>query len=91
MVGFTDADDNVGNRRLHVDRGNIGDSWVVLAGSFNGGALVLESGERFSRVGHLYRIPYNRKHWVEAFRGLRYSVVMYRKAADLAARGGARR
>ena len=55
-------------------------SWLLLLGDFTGGALVFDSGERFSqrRIWHnIYgRIP----HWNEPHRGTKYSIIVCRGA-----------
>ena len=63
--------------RPHLDSGNEGLSLVVAFGSYVGGELVIE-GTKYD-IKHTYIINdfTNKLHWVEPFKGNRYSLVFY--------------
>ena len=63
----------------HRDSRNSSPSHVMLLGDFTGGALALETGERFEEKG-VWHGPFDftkTTHWVEPFEGTRHSLVAF--------------
>ena len=60
----------------HVDKNNVGPSYIIALGNFTGGDLVIE-GERFNISNKWKWFNGNLGHWVEPFEGERYSLVYF--------------
>jgi len=74
------------NRNLrtypHRDVGNEGPSMILFLGRFEGGALVLETGDRFEEAGRLRVFDGRLLHWNEPITGgTKYSVVFYNRGS----------
>jgi hypothetical protein len=70
------------NRNVTCEKhrdGNEGHSWVLWLGDFSGGALVFDSGERFTERGVWHKINGRTPHWNEPHEGTKYGVVLYRR------------
>ena len=63
----------------HVDKNNVGESYVCYFGDFSGGALILENGKRFEGKGkwHGSFDGATIEHWNEPHEGVKYSVVAF--------------
>ena len=75
------------NRNLrtypHRDVGNEGPSMILFLGRFEGGALVLETGERFEEPGRLRVFDGRLLHWNEAITGgTKYSIIYYNRGSQ---------
>ena len=66
----------------HRDKGNYGPSYVLFLGTFEGGALCFETGERYDQRG-VWQGPFLGSdviHWNEPITsGTKYSVVAYNR------------
>ena len=64
----------------HRDKGNYGPSYALFLGTFEGGALCFETGERYEQRG-VWQGPFlgsDLTHWNEAIiSGTKYSVIAY--------------
>ena len=56
-----------------------GPSYILLLGSFTGGALKVEGESSFRDIGVLHQFDGTKMHHVEEFTGLRISIVFYTK------------
>ena len=66
----------------HVDKNNVGMSLAISIGRFTGGRLVCETDDPYVLHAHkTQRRPVifdgHRPHWVEPYKGTRYSVILY--------------
>ena len=83
MVG--PGDRNHDNRNVvcapHVDRNNSEYSWIIFLGTFEGGALLFEDGQRIEKPYERHRIRASELlHWNEPITsGTKFSVILYRK------------
>ena len=55
--------------KRHVDRRNMDGSWIVLLGSFTGGALCFDDGRKISETCRCFPFNGHHHHWVEPFEG----------------------
>jgi hypothetical protein len=61
----------------HMDKGNLGDSWLVAFGDYTGGALMFNEEEIDVKYTP-FRANFTKyEHWVQPFEGERYSLVYY--------------
>ena len=60
----------------HVDKNNVGPSYVIALGDFTGGDLVIE-GEEFIIRNKWKKFDGRRAHWITPFKGTRYSLVFF--------------
>jgi len=60
----------------HIDKNNVGPSYIIALGNFTGGALVIE-GERFNIFNTWKHFDGTLGHWVEPFEGERFSLVYF--------------
>ena len=60
----------------HIDKNNVGESYIVALGDFEGGELVIE-GEPFNIKDTWKIFDGNCGHWVNPFVGTRYSLVFF--------------
>ena len=60
----------------HVDKNNVGPSYIIALGDFKGGDLVIE-GESTSILNNWKRFDGTNGHWVTPFSGTRYSLVYF--------------
>ena len=63
--------------KRHVDSRNMDGSWIVLLGSFTGGALCFDDGRRISDTGRWFPFDGHHPHWVEPFEGDRFSIILF--------------
>jgi hypothetical protein len=63
--------------KRHVDRRNMDGSWIVLLGSFTGGALCFDDGRKISETCRWFPFDGHHHHWVEPFEGDRYRVILF--------------
>ena len=63
----------------HKDRGNIGSFGLMFLGTFTGGVLLTETGDRFEERGVWHRYEGSKvAHWNEPITdGTKYAIVMY--------------
>jgi hypothetical protein len=60
----------------HIDRNNIGPSYIISLGDYTGGELVVE-GKKFNIKNKWKKFDGTKGHWVEPFKGTRYSLVFF--------------
>ena len=60
----------------HVDKNNIGLSYIIALGNFTGGELILE-GKHHNIKNNFLKFDGRLGHWVEPFSGTRYSLVFF--------------
>jgi len=60
----------------HIDRNNVGPSFIIALGDFTGGELVVE-GEKFDVKNKFVEFDGTKGHWTEDFKGERYSLVFF--------------
>jgi hypothetical protein len=60
----------------HVDKNNVGPSYIIALGDFTGGKLVIE-GKEFNIKNRWKKFNGTLGHWVEPFKGTRYSLVYF--------------
>lgn len=60
----------------HIDKNNVGPSYIIALGDFSGGKLVLE-GEEIDIHNKWLKFDGRLGHWVTPFTGTRYSVVYF--------------
>ena len=61
----------------HVDRNNIGTSWILFLGNLLGGALCFSDGRRISEQGVWHEFDGKIQHWNEHHEGTKYSIILY--------------
>jgi hypothetical protein len=60
----------------HVDKNNMGPSYIIGLGDYTGGELVIE-GKAFNIRNRFKRFDGTKGHWVNDFQGERYSLVYF--------------
>ena len=60
----------------HVDKNNVGPSYVIALGDFTGGHIVVEGREKDIRNTFL-KFDGTKGHWITPFKGTRYSIVYF--------------
>ena len=60
----------------HVDKNNIGSSYIIALGEFIGGELVIE-GKKYKIHNRWKHFDGTKGHWVNDFKGTRYSLVFF--------------
>ena len=60
----------------HVDKNNVGPSYVIALGDFTGGDLVIE-GKEYSIKNKFKKFNGTKGHWITPFKGTRYSIVYF--------------
>lgn len=60
----------------HVDKNNVGPSYIIGLGNYTGGELVIE-GKRHNIKNRWKYFDGNKGHWVEPFQGTRYTLVFF--------------
>lgn len=60
----------------HVDKNNVGPSYIIALGDFTGGELVVE-GTEFNIKNRWKKFDGRRAHWIKPFKGTRYSLVFF--------------
>jgi hypothetical protein len=60
----------------HIDKNNVGQSYIIGFGNYTGGELVVE-GKFFNIKNRWKKFDGNKGHWVEPFEGTRYSLVFF--------------
>ena len=60
----------------HVDKNNVGPSYVIALGDFDGGKLVIE-GKEYNIKNRFKKFNGTLGHWVTPFKGTRYSLVFF--------------
>jgi hypothetical protein len=66
--------------KRHKDS-NVGHSWIIFLGDFEGGALCFEDGTKLEKPYIWYKIDGQIPHWNEPHTGCKYSIVLYRRGA----------
>lgn len=66
----------------HTDRYNDGESYFLMLGDFEGGALVFEDGRRIESAGQWHKFDGKVPHWNEAHIGDKYSIVLFRPTKE---------
>jgi hypothetical protein len=60
----------------HVDKNNVGPSYVIALGDFTGGNLVVE-GKEHNIHNRFLKFDGTKGHWITPFNGTRYSLVFF--------------
>ena len=60
----------------HIDKNNVGVSYIIGLGSYTGGELNIE-GNSFNIKNRWKKFDGTKAHWVEPFKGDRYSIVYF--------------
>jgi hypothetical protein len=60
----------------HVDKNNVGPSYIIALGDYTGGKLVVE-GKQFDIHNRWKKFDGRLGHWVTPFKGTRYSLVYF--------------
>lgn len=60
----------------HVDKNNVGPSYIIALGNFEGGKLVIE-GKEHNIKNKFLNFDGRKGHWVTPFKGTRYSLVFF--------------
>lgn len=60
----------------HIDKNNVGPSYIIALGNYTGGNLVIE-GKEVNIKDKLYKFNGTKGHWVTPFSGTRYSLVFF--------------
>jgi len=81
-VQFTSIQVNKDYRAaLHVDKNNLGPSWIIGLGNYSGGRLWMDNGSRVGRAvdirGRWLEFDGNQPHCVLPFHGRRYTIVYF--------------
>ena len=64
--------------KRHRDGANLGSSYILFLGDFEGGALVFDDGTRFEAKREWLEFDGQVPHWNEPHTGTKFSVVLYR-------------
>ena len=60
----------------HIDKNNVGDSYIIGLGDYTGGDLVVE-GVRHNIKDKFFRFNGTKGHWNDTFKGTRYSIIFF--------------
>ena len=60
----------------HVDKNNVGPSYIIAFGDYDGGKLVIE-GKEHNIKNRFLKFDGTKGHWVTPFKGTRYSLVFF--------------
>jgi hypothetical protein len=60
----------------HVDKNNVGESYIIALGDYTGGELVIE-GREYNIKNRFKKFDGRKGHWVNPFGGTRYSLVFF--------------
>lgn len=60
----------------HVDKNNVGPSYIIGLGDYEGGKLVIE-GKEYNIKNRFKKFDGTRGHWVTPFEGVRYTLVFF--------------
>jgi len=60
----------------HIDKNNVGLSYIISLGDFTGGELIIE-GKSFDIHKRLIKFDGNKGHWTVDFIGTRYSIIYF--------------
>lgn len=60
----------------HIDKNNMGPSYIIALGDFTGGNLMVE-GKKHNIKNRFYKFDGTKGHWVSPFVGTRYSLVFF--------------
>lgn len=60
----------------HIDKNNVGTSYIIALGDYSGGNLVIE-GKEINIKNKLYKFDGTKAHWITPFTGTRYSLVFF--------------
>ena len=66
----------------HRDSGNVGRSWMLWLGDFEGGALCFEDGHRITLKEVWHNFDGRQYHWNEPHTGTKYSIILYRAGRE---------
>ena len=64
----------------HKDKGNVGTSFILFLGDYEGGELCFEDGTVVSERGRWHEIDGGVVHWNEPIKGEKYSVILFNKS-----------
>ena len=64
----------------HKDRGNVGTSYILFLGEFEGGELCFEDGTVIAEQNTWHEIDGSIVHWNTPIKGEKYSVILFNKA-----------
>lgn len=60
----------------HVDKNNVGDSYIIAFGNYEGGDLIIE-GVPYNIKNRFFRFDGTKAHWTAPFEGTRYSIIYF--------------
>jgi len=60
----------------HIDKNNVGSSYIIALGGFDGGELFVE-GKKYKIKNRWKLFDGTKGHWVNDFKGTRYSLVFF--------------
>jgi hypothetical protein len=60
----------------HIDKNNVGPSYIIAVGDYLNGELVIE-GETFDIHNKFLKFDGNNGHWTKDFIGTRYSIIYF--------------
>jgi hypothetical protein len=60
----------------HIDKNNVGPSYIIALGEFTGGNLCIE-GKEYNIKNKFLKFDGTKAHWVTPFKGTRYSLVFF--------------
>ncbi len=60
----------------HIDKNNVGDSYIIGLGDYTGGDLVVE-GVKHNIKDKFFRFNGTKGHWTDTFKGTRYSIIFF--------------
>ena len=64
----------------HKDKGNIGKSYILFLGDYEGGELCFENGRIISERGKWHEIDGSVTHWnTQITSGTKYSIILFNK------------
>jgi len=61
----------------HVDKNNIGNSWILFLGDFTGGALCFADSRCISERGKWHEFDGKIQHWNDPHEGTKFSIILY--------------
>lgn len=60
----------------HIDKNNIGNSYIIGLGNYTGGELIIE-GKEYDIHNKFLKFDGNMGHWTNDFNGTRYSIIFF--------------
>ena len=61
----------------HIDKNNVGYSYIIGLGDYNGGELNIENLGDFNIKNSFLKFNGTNPHWTSAFQGTRYSIIFF--------------